>query len=571
MESVKIGWKHTNWPKEVWRLMVRNTRIFFLFAAGIILYSCSDTDYELELIEIHGTLKQWEPLTLTFHQPGKQLESNQLSSSGNYLYGIFRRIDKETIVPGYFAGVHAIDPDMNYNNTWKINFTPDNYGIWTYQVILIEDLPASEEDLEKQIKNQDSRVYSDDFKIIPREGNHDSFRSPGFIQYSNDGFLIQNENEERYILNCISVNGDLLNQYVNFTEHYYNKSFPTDTLVDQSEISDDIKNPGLNGVKLSISDILSDLTSFDRSQADLDSINEIQRNLEKVYRHGFVTVFEIMDLTSEKDDVQSLDNKTLAYLREMIARFSHNTGLIWSIKTSGNLDTKKGLIKDITKLIRDMDPYDHTILITCGPDDVSLETFIGYPFIDGIIMDNSNQFPADKLFMIKNLSTQKGRKWILLENVQTSIQYTNVRDIIWSRTLSGNSGLIWTPESDLDNYMEFEAFNSNISFIKMVNSINSSYKIPYDAKMIRESQNTTEHFGMRFSDDFIIIYLSNDMSYHLDSLSPGSYSITWKNLSTDSIHDQLETSFSNSVNNLVLSSPDMDVPAHWLTIIQKNH
>ena len=60
--------------------MIRITIIFFLFATGIILISCSEPDYKLELIGIEGPKKQWGPVTLTFHLPEFQRENEQLSS-----------------------------------------------------------------------------------------------------------------------------------------------------------------------------------------------------------------------------------------------------------------------------------------------------------------------------------------------------------------------------------------------------------------------------------------------------------------------------------------------------------
>ena len=115
--------------------MIKNTIIFFLFSAGIFLTSCSNPDNRPDLVEIQSTLRQWEPITLTFHLPGVPDEINQTLSSENFLYGIFRHIDEEIIVHGYFAGKHSLNSENSFNNTWKIRFTPSNYGIWTYQTI----------------------------------------------------------------------------------------------------------------------------------------------------------------------------------------------------------------------------------------------------------------------------------------------------------------------------------------------------------------------------------------------------------------------------------------------------
>ncbi len=567
--------------------MVRYTVIFFLFTTGIILTSCSDTDNELELIEIHGALRQWEPVTLIFHLSEIPDEKHQTLSSKKFFYGILQHIDEETLVHGYFSGKHTIKTDKLFNNTWKISFTPGNYGVWTYKVIMTEDLITTAEELRKYLKSVKPVVYSGTLKIIPSEGKKDSFRSSGLIKYSNKGFLINNNDDGRYILNCISVDGTWLDQYTDLNKSYFDNLNDSekarsllihDTIrlasysssVIQSGTKHKTNYPGLNGIKLSTSGILSDLTSIEISQANLDNINNMQVCIENLNQLGTITIFELLDFNSDKIEIEALDDDMMIYLREIIARFSYNTGLIWTLGTSGNLDKKGQVIKDITKFVREMDSYDHPILIGCGPNDILLKTFTGYPFIDGIIMENILGYSINKLFMIKNISARKGRKWILLVDEKSVNISDNIHGTIWTRILAGGSGLIWNLQSNPVNQLDFEALNSNFSLMEKINYINNRFDIPYDSEIISDSLKSDKNFGVKSGNAFFMTYLSDKVSYHIDSLSSGSYSISWINLSTDSIHVQSDTTFLNPYNNLILTSPETVISSNWISIVQKD-
>jgi hypothetical protein len=565
--------------------MVRNTIIFFLFSAGIILTSCSEPDYMLELIEIEGTLKQWGPVTFTFRLSDDQSESDQLPS-GKFIYGIFRHINEVTAVQGYYTGAYLKNPDEELKDTWKITLTPENYGIWTYQVIMLEELLFSPSDIESYFNDHSSHIISGTFKIIPWERNQKSFRSPGFMHYSKEGFLIQNGDKKRYLLNCISIKGEQLYRNTNFLDSFFNNpagnefgSSPPqndstglehrDQFLKQSGGQKEVTHPGINGIKVTGFDLLSGLISSDRSPAHLESIRQQQDALDRLSEYGIIIVFEILDLYSGKYEIADLDPDTRIYLSEIIARFSHNTGLLWYVNTAGNLDTEVRFIKDITKFVRGIDPYDHPILIGCNSEDVSLETYIGYPFIEGIIMEDITDFPSGNLLAIKNLSNQKGRKWIIFENTVNPGSNIEIQDLIWSRWLSGVSGLIWNLESVSDPQKEPDILPSLFSGIYTLKKINSSYNISYNTEIVSDSLDTVGKFGVRSNDNIYMIYLSGNTSYVLDSLNSGSYSIGWINLTTDSVYKEFQTSLPNSYNNLELSPPDPDIPANWLSIIQK--
>jgi len=556
--------------------MIRFTIILFLYSAVIFLNACSDSDQSLKLVEIDGTFTRWEPVSLTFnHQDNRSDEFNDQSTK-RFLHGIFRNIENEIIVHGYLENINQ-NADKS---TWQLNFTPSDYGIWSYHVIITEELLTTKAELEKYLNHEKAPVCSGSFKITPR--NNTSFPyDPGFVTYSREGFFYRGHNETRYIYNGIHVDHRSIvrfNQFVNSEmKHALDKTNPIPSLnrdsirvvqtdsVNIHTIDESITfKPGINGIQVSIPEIFPDSHEMDYSKSEFDTLNNLQKNIDTLNESGLITILEIFNLQMQNQENLVLDQKVRMHLQNMVARFSHNTGLIWKVNTTGFLDNSQQEIKEITRLIRILDPYNHPILITCNQDDIALESFAGYPFIEGVILDHTEEMPSEYLYEIKKISAQKGKKWILFTYTKSIYNGEKMMNMIWTGVLAGRSGHIWSTEVDPD----LKSLNMEFACVNSIQDKLSSVTIPYSTVLTNDSLHSVNKYGIQSDVELFITYSSGITEYKLDSLQTGSFSIEWINLDNDSIYYKTDTVLNGQYNNLTLLSPDTDNSIKWLSIIR---
>jgi hypothetical protein len=107
-------------------------------------------------------------------------------------------------------------------------------------------------------------------------------------------------------------------------------------------------------------------------------------------------VFEHMDrlglmlhvITQETENDQLLDGGTLGherrlYYRELVARFAHHPALVWNLgEENTNTDEER---KAFSRCIRDLDPYDHPIVVHTFPGqyDQVYGPLLGYEALEG--------------------------------------------------------------------------------------------------------------------------------------------------------------------------------------------
>lgn len=81
------------------------------------------------------TVKKWDTITLDFEGPEVN-ETDELNPFLEYsLAVVFSKGDKSFGVPGYFAADgNAAETGADKGNIWRVKFTPDEVGEWTYKV-----------------------------------------------------------------------------------------------------------------------------------------------------------------------------------------------------------------------------------------------------------------------------------------------------------------------------------------------------------------------------------------------------------------------------------------------------
>ncbi len=108
----------------------RRQELFATIFLMIIL--CVTSTYS---VTITGELKQWHRVTFTLHGP-ETSEHDAQNPFLNYRLTItFTNGDIKYVIPGYFAADgNAAETSATSGNKWKIHFTPDRTGDWSYVV-----------------------------------------------------------------------------------------------------------------------------------------------------------------------------------------------------------------------------------------------------------------------------------------------------------------------------------------------------------------------------------------------------------------------------------------------------
>ena len=88
-------------------------------------------NHRLSAASVEGELKVWYPVTITF--TGKEASETEATFRDHRLDVTFSKGDKSFRVPGYFAADgNAAESSATNGNKWRVKFTPNEPGAWTY-------------------------------------------------------------------------------------------------------------------------------------------------------------------------------------------------------------------------------------------------------------------------------------------------------------------------------------------------------------------------------------------------------------------------------------------------------
>ena len=108
---------------------LRNFNLWMVLLFLLAFCSCK----KQKAVKIEGELKKWHRVTLNFQGP----ETSELAADNpflNYrLEVIFENNGKRYIIPGFYAADgNAAETSSEKGNIWKVHFTPDAIGEWTF-------------------------------------------------------------------------------------------------------------------------------------------------------------------------------------------------------------------------------------------------------------------------------------------------------------------------------------------------------------------------------------------------------------------------------------------------------
>lgn len=378
----------------------------FLFAWLL----CSSSVAFAESI-VEGTRKAWHPLTISFDGP--EASSSQSSPNPFLDYRLqvrFTGPSKQVYnVAGFFDGNGKGELA---GHTWKVRFSPDQPGEWTYQASLRSG-PEVAVSLDEEIGTAVPLGGSSGaFNVSPLDPN-----SPGYLKYGRLNYVgkhyLKFQDGPYWLRGGTDEPEDFLG-YAGFVRTTPKHRYP-DHVADWREGDPDWgdgQGRGITGALNYLADQHVNSIYFltmniggdgknvwpwlgtinpkgdpsnDNLHYDVEKLNQWETVFLHAQRNGLF--LHVVFNEAERANKMELDNGELGverklYYRELIARFGHHLAMEWNLCEEYNLDFDLGpeRIRQYADYILALDPYKHPIAVHNVGDPVKVfEVIYGDP------------------------------------------------------------------------------------------------------------------------------------------------------------------------------------------------
>jgi hypothetical protein len=475
--------------------MVRRVTVLLLFALCLLIAQPSVIGQEqLPLphsgrVAVDGELRRWHRVTLTFDGPETSEEAVPNPFTDYRLNVTFTNGGKTYIVPGYYAADgDAANTSATSGSKWRVHFTPDQTGVWTYaasfrtgeNIAISLDANAGtpvEFDGESgTLQIEETNKTAPDFRYKGRleyvNGHHLRFAGTGeyFLKHganSPENFLAYEDFDATY-----DTGGVMPNFIHKYAPHAgdWNEGDPTwkngkgKTIIgalnylNSQQINTvffltynigqdpgwDVPGDG-SDVWMWISPDEADRTRYDVSKLE---------QWEIVFQHMDKLGIQLHIITQEEENDESLgpnsglNDVRKLYYRELVARYSHHLAVQWNLgEENDNSDAERIAFADY---IRALDPYDHPITVHTGYNAVDgyYDGLVGH--LEATSMQGDGVNYNEWTISWRQQSAQAGRKWAIYGDEQgpevlkdmSNIDQV-VQESLWGNLMGGGAGVEW--------------------------------------------------------------------------------------------------------------------------------
>jgi uncharacterized repeat protein (TIGR02543 family) len=488
---------------------------------------------------VEGLNKVWYPVTITFDGPSV---SEAATTFTNY------RLDvtftgpnsQQFIVPGYFAADgNAANTSATSGNKWRVKFTPDQAGTWSYTVSFLTGTNIAQSLVPT---GGSGGTYPDGvsntFVISPADPNAPGFYSKGMLRYVGEHYLKFQGNNEWFV-KAGPGSPENFFAYEDFDGTVdgggatQNKSFlGADGLHSYSPHNAEWnandpewqtgKGHGIIGALNYLSSIGANtlyLIPLTRNGDADDSWPWATENNFLVYDVSkldqWAIVFEHMDRVGinadlylcESENAFTLNNGNMGlersiYYREFVARFGFKLATRYNLGEENGLSTAQ--MKANTDYLAGLDPYNHPVGSHCYHDipgiDAKYLPMLGYPNFDGAWMqlhNNKNIHLETKRWL--RLSRDANRKWVVSDDETWAIAETNITNaeqLVWKQIMAGGEGM--------DMYLGYNDITYNDISIEDFHRMNNTLKYLISPKNLFLLPEINVHLSTMSSQDILV-------------------------------------------------------------------
>jgi len=591
--------------------------IYFILPIVAFLYGCGTTSST----EVSGDLMQWHKVEVTFDGP-KTSEADVSNPFRNYRMDVTFTgpSNQEYKVPGFYAADgNASESSAVSGNKWKVRFTPDEVGKWSYSASLVtgRDIAAS-------MEGGSSAGYFDGEvgAFIVSQSNKDpngrDFRGKGKLEYIGEHFL-QFQGNKEYFLKGGTNSPEVFLQFEDFDGTPSIRTYRAH--IKDWKVGDPTwksgKGKGLIGVVNYVAKLENNAFYFllmniagDGKKAypwvltdnlwryDCSKLDQWNIVFEHMTERGVMPHFVLSETENEslfearhRDTTTVFADSRKIFYREMVARFGYLPALTWNIGEengwkdfTGDHTVKKANTTEKRKLyadwIRSLTCYEDHIVVHNGPSedyhiyDKPGDNILGHKSYSGPSMQGD--FLSKKVYQdvlrIRNLSAENGHKWVTsmdeayINKWEDGSIDTWRKDNVWAALMAGGAGIEFYMGGGLDVSLQdlgkFEEYltttSTAVSFFK---SNIPFWELEPDATFVSNG------WTLKKDGAFYLIYFKDGGTADI-SVPKGEYTMKWYDPRNDVLHDEI-TITSTGSSPLSLGNPQEERSSDWACIIER--
>ena len=564
-------------------------------------------------ITITGEQKQWHPITITLDGPSASETGNPNPFLDYRFEVVFSLAEVSITVPGYFAADgNASETSASIGNKWRAHFTPPLAGNWTYRTTFREGTDvAVSTDPNAGTANQYDNVFGS-LPISASDKTGRDFRGKGVLRYI-QGHYLQFDNGEYFIKGGTDSPENLL-AFEDFdaTYNYGGTNFIKSYSAHVADWSSgdptwqNGKGKGLIGalnylaseemnsvyfITMNVEgdgqDVWPWVSPTDMIRYDVSKLD--QWNV--VFSHMTELGLALHVVTQETENETLLNNGELGrarklYYRELIARFSHQPALFWNLGEENDENTTSQR-KSFASYIRELDPYDHPIVIHTFPGqyDEVYTPLLNFADFDGPSLQTSTPEKTHEVTLNwLQRSAESGKPWYVALDEAGPWQdgvtpdgpgnnHDTIRkNVLWGHLIAGGGGVEWYfgfnhTDNDLtaedwrtrDNFWDYtryalQFFRNHLPFPQM----NSADAL---------SSNADSHVLAKQGSHYVI-YLPNGGTTNLNLEShSGTFNVRWFNPRTGGALQTGSVQTVTGPNSKSIGNPPSEAGQDWVVLV----
>ncbi|HYG74935.1 MAG TPA: DUF5060 domain-containing protein [Planctomycetota bacterium] len=412
---------------------------------------------------VTGELKQWHAVTITFDGPASSETASPNPFTDYRLDVTFTKGTRNIRVPGYFAADgNAGQTGAASGNKWRVHFTPDETGTWSYVASFRQGMEIAMSADPAAGTAVSFNAVSGSFSIAATDKAGRDHRGKGLLKYVGEHYLrfangewfikIGPDSPESFLANP-DIDGSTTGWRSEFNAH--GQHWVSGDPVWQGSKGKNvvgainyIASKGMNCFYLPTYTGHADTQSVwpypsvdERFRFDCSKLDQWEILFTHMDRKGILIHLVLSETENEsfwevKDGlVDANGNPTPAsfgksrklYYRELIARFSHHLAVIWNIGEENGWNDNKGPMsvgntdaqrKAFADFIRAADPYKHPIVAhnLPGQENTIYTPLLNHPSFEGtsfqLAYNNfSMRWTNDKTREWVDKSRNAGKKW----------------------------------------------------------------------------------------------------------------------------------------------------------------
>jgi hypothetical protein len=608
-------------------------------------------------VEVSGEFKQWHKITLTLDGPyahERDVEPNPFTDYRMTVTFVHESGEPRYEVPGYFAADgNAAETSAESGNRWRVHLSPDKPGKWTYSVTLERGKNiATGAGGGNPMPAFSGRTGT--FAIVPTDKAGRDFRAKGRLQYTGKHHLVFAGTGGRFLKAGVDSPENLL-AYADFdgTRSYKRRTarpgeaLPGGLKTWQPHIRDwstgdpfwkRDKGKGLIGALNYLAGKGCNAFSFLTYNAggdgddvwpfveregklhyDCSRLDQWGIVFDHATRLGLYLHFKLQETEIDDNRVgnrqggpvtESLDGGALGperrlYCRELVARFGHALALNWNLGEENTQSPEEQ--RAMAQYIRDMDPYDHPIVVHTYPDrqDQVYPPLLGNrSVLAGASLQNGWSSVHRLTLRWLAESRQAGRPWVVANDEQNPASLGvppdpgyegfdgkaregqdrpyDLNDIrkatLWGNLMAGGAGVEYyfgyqLPQNDLG----CEDWRSRVrswEYCRLALEFFESQKIPFwdmenADRLVGNGTNDNSKYCLARRGDVYVVYLPSGGTADLNlEGGPRSYRVEWFNPRTGGSLQQGSTARIRGPGKVSLGAPPADLNEDWVVLVR---